>query len=72
MTLSLAAQAVLAAYQNASIDDALTTAAVLRSAVAVTQQYQGTDCFSDEVWTCDADELLAIADELDLLTSIKP
>jgi hypothetical protein len=72
MTLSLAAQAVLAAYQNASIDDALTTAAVLRSAVAVTQQYQGKDCFSSEVWTCDADELLAIADELDLLPSIKP
>jgi hypothetical protein len=72
MTLSLAAQAVLAAYQNASIDDALTTAAVLRSAVAVTQQYQGKDCLSSEVWTCDADELLAIADELDLLTSIKP
>jgi hypothetical protein len=72
MTLSLAAQAVLAAYQNASIDDALITAAVLRSAVAVTQQYQGKDCLSSEVWTCDADELLAIADELDLLTSIKP
>ena len=72
MTLSLAAQAVLAAYQNASIDDALTTAAVLRSAVAVTQRYQGTDCLSDEVWTCDANELLAIADELDLLPPIEP
>jgi hypothetical protein len=72
MTLSLAAQAILAAYQNASIDDALTAAAVIRSAVAVTQQYQGKDCLSDEVWTCDADELLAIADELDLSPFIKP
>ena len=72
MTLSSAAQAVLAAYQNASIDDALTAAAVLRSAVAVTQQYREKDCLSNEVWTCDADELLAIADELDLFTSIEP
>jgi hypothetical protein len=72
MTLSLAAQAVLAAYRDASIDDALTAAAVIRSAVAVTQQYQGKDCLSSEVWTCDADELLAIADELDLFTSIEP
>jgi len=72
MTLSLAAQAILAAYQNASIDDALTAAAVIRSAVAVTQQYQGKDCLSDEVWTCDANELLAIADELDLSPFIKP
>ena len=72
MTLSLAAQAVLAAYQDASIDDALTTAAVLRSAVAVTQQYQGTDYLSKEVWICDADELLAIANELDAFASIKP
>jgi hypothetical protein len=72
MTLSLAAQAVLAAYQDASIDDAVTAAAVIRSAVAVTQQYKGTGCLSDEVWTCDASELLAIADELDLLPPFKP
>jgi len=32
----------------------------LRSAVAHTQQHRGND-----VWTCDADELLAIADELE-------
>jgi len=35
-------------------------AAALRSAVAHTQQHRGND-----VWTCDADELLAIADELE-------
>jgi hypothetical protein len=63
--LSLAAQAVLDAYQFAPIEDELTAAAVLRAAVAVTQQYQGNGCLSDEIWTCDADELLAIADELD-------
>jgi hypothetical protein len=40
-------------------------AAALRAVVAVTQQYQGNDCLSDEIWTCDADELLAIADELE-------
>ena len=32
----------------------------LRSAVAHTQQHRGND-----VWTCDADELLAIADQLE-------
>ena len=32
----------------------------LRSAVAHTQQHRGND-----VWTCDADELLAIAAELE-------
>ena len=32
----------------------------IRSAVAHTQQHRGSD-----VWTCDADELLAIADELE-------
>lgn len=32
----------------------------LRSAVALTQQHRGND-----VWTCDADELLAIADQLE-------
>jgi hypothetical protein len=49
----------------APIEDELTIAAVLRAAVAHTQQYQGPDCFSNDVWTCDADELLAIADELE-------
>ena len=34
----------------------------LRSAVAHTQQHRGND-----VWTCDADELLAIAYELESL-----
>jgi hypothetical protein len=34
----------------------------IRSAVAHTQQHRGND-----VWTCDADELLAIADELEQL-----
>jgi hypothetical protein len=32
----------------------------IRSAVAHTQQHRG-----NEVWTCDADELLAIADQLE-------
>lgn len=32
----------------------------IRSAVAHTQQHRGND-----VWTCDADELIAIADELE-------
>jgi hypothetical protein len=32
----------------------------IRSAVALTQQHHGND-----VWECDADELLAIADELE-------
>ncbi len=32
----------------------------IRSAVAYTQQHRGND-----VWTCDADELLAIADQLE-------
>ena len=40
-------------------------AAALRAAIAVTQQHQGNDCLSDEIWTCDADELLAIAAELE-------
>ena len=34
----------------------------IRSAVAHTQQHRGND-----VWTCDADELFAIADELEQL-----
>jgi hypothetical protein len=32
----------------------------IRSAVAHTEQHRGND-----VWTCDADELLAIADQLE-------
>lgn len=32
----------------------------IRSVVALTQQHRG-----NEVWTCDADEILAIADELE-------
>lgn len=43
----------------------------IRSAVAHTQQYQGKDCLSNEVWTCDADELLAIATELEQLPDDK-
>jgi hypothetical protein len=63
--LSPAAKAVLDAYQLASIEDEPTAAAVLRAAVAHTQQYQGNDCLSNEIWTCDADELIAIAEELE-------
>jgi hypothetical protein len=77
--LSPAAQAVLDAYSKhvsewlkssktdkpSSHYHASGMAAALRAAVAVTQQYQGNDCLSDEIWTCDADELLAIADELE-------
>ena len=58
--LSTAAQTVLDAYQLASIEDELTIAAVLRAAVAHTQQHHNHD-----VWKCDADELLAIATELE-------
>lgn len=60
-----AAQAVLdAAYRR--MDDNpfnevnATLAAALRAAVACTQQHHGHD-----VWECDADELLAIAAELE-------
>jgi hypothetical protein len=70
--LSLAAQAVMDAYINNCgwLDgpfkkDYQCVAAVLRAAVAHTQMYQGNDCYSNEVWTCDADELLAIATELE-------
>lgn len=65
MVLSPAAQAVLnqAIYKGPELEKRV--AAALRAAVAVTQQYQGNDCFSDEIWTCDADELLAIADALE-------
>jgi hypothetical protein len=68
--LSPAAQAVLdAAYREMDYAPRrhvqCVTAAALRAAVAHTQQYQGKDCLSDEVWTCDADVLLAIATELE-------
>ena len=72
--LSPSAQAVLDATTASAIQNLHGTyerdiAAAIRSAVAVTQQYQGKDCLSNDVWTCDADELLAIADELDLSIS---
>jgi hypothetical protein len=61
--LSPAAQAVLDAmhrsYDHEPTRRAL-AAGVLRAAVANTQQHHGLD-----VWECDADELLAIADELE-------
>jgi len=68
--LSPAAQAVASAYDDTPEKDTgnhryFWLAAALRAAVAYTQQYQGNDCFSDEVWTCDADELLAIVNELE-------
>ena len=70
--LSPAAQAVLDAFLDEWPDEALEQdrrclAAALRAVVAITQQYQGNDCFSDEIWTCDADELYAIAAELEAL-----
>ena len=62
--LSLAAQAVMNACTNAPIHINWATrsaaAAVLRAAVAQTQQRQYGDC-----WICDANELRAIAAELD-------
>jgi hypothetical protein len=62
--LSPGAQTVLDAYRSShlSINN---LAAALRAAVAYTQLYKGNDCFSNEVWQCDADELLAIASELE-------
>jgi hypothetical protein len=60
--LSHAAQAVLDAmhrsYDHEPIRRAI-AAEVLRTAVAYTQQHRGLG-----VWECDADELLAIAAEL--------
>jgi hypothetical protein len=66
--LSPAAQAVLDAANGACCygpDDILNdsrdiAAAALRAAVAQTQRHPGHD-----IWQCDADDLLAIADELD-------
>lgn len=64
--LSPAAQAVLDAFNEGwNYKDDITewnVAAALRSAVAHTQQHRGND-----VWICDADELLNIADELEAL-----
>ena len=65
-TLSPSAQAVITASNCAgSRVVQLHIAAALRAAVAQTQLYKGNDCFGDEVWTCDSDELLAIAAELE-------
>ena len=68
--LSPAAQAVSYAYDNAPERETGNhryhwLAAALRAAVAHTQQHHGHDVYSREVWECDADELLAIADELE-------
>ena len=62
--LSPQAQSVLDAYRSnhLSINN---LASALRAAVACSQQYKGKDCLSNEVWECDADELLAIAEELE-------
>ena len=57
--LSPATQAVLDAFRSRHTGQGC-LAAALRAAVAYTQQHHGHD-----VWECDADELLAIADELD-------
>lgn len=70
---SPAAQSVLNAFGDSLITEQYTTsgrieiaiAAALRAAVAHTQQHHGHDVYSREVWECDADELLAIADELE-------
>ena len=63
--LSPAAQAVLGAYSGSPlIKDhlihRLCLAAALRAAVAHTQQHHNHD-----VWKCDADDLIAIAEELE-------
>jgi hypothetical protein len=70
--LSPAAKTVLDAFLGDAANTGLqmddlreNVAAALRAAVTHTQQYQGKDCLSNDVWTCDADELLAIADELE-------
>jgi len=69
--LSPAAQAVLDAFDkqpfkkadgDLNVEGAL--AAALRAAVARTQQHRGLG-----VWECDADELLAIAAELETSTT---
>lgn len=65
--LSLAAQAVWSAYEEILENECVVTttdrralASALRAAVAHTQEHHGHD-----VWECDADELLAVADELE-------
>jgi hypothetical protein len=58
--LSPAAQAVMDAYMDEDRAGRLSVAAALRAAVAHTQQHRGLG-----VWECDADELLAIAAELE-------
>jgi len=58
--LSPAAQAVLSTFFEGPGPINRSIAAVLRAAVAHTQQHRGLG-----VWECDADELLAIAAELD-------
>jgi len=70
--LSPVAQAVLDAFlgdcENTGLqmdDMRENVASALRAAVAHTQQHHGHDVYSREVWECDADELLAIADELE-------
>jgi hypothetical protein len=61
--LSLAAQTVLDAYYcEKPLVGSKRVAAALRAAVAHTQQHHNHD-----VWKCDADELLAIANELEQL-----
>jgi hypothetical protein len=64
--LSPATEAVLDAYRSShlSINN---LAAALRAAVAHTQQHRGLG-----VWECDADELLAIAAELERSTTENP
>jgi len=57
--LSPATQAVLDAFRSSHTGQGC-LAAALRAAVAHTQEHHGHD-----VWECDADELLAIADELE-------
>jgi hypothetical protein len=73
--LSQATKAVLNAFRPPDTYpddlDEISLAIAIRAAVAHTQQYQGKDCLGDEVWTCDADELLAIATELEQLHNDK-
>ena len=59
--LSPAAQAVLNGFRAVpTLMDGPSIAGALRAAVACTQQNHGHD-----VWECDADELVAIAAELE-------
>jgi hypothetical protein len=65
MTLSVAAQAVLAAYQNTSIDDALTAAAVLRASANQLTPYSVEDMPGAAFCR---NKLLVIANELEALS----